>query len=207
MILENIIIGYSGHSYVIIDILNSNNQQVKYYCDREKKDYNPFKLNYLGSEEDPRVLNNIIKSNVYISIGDNLSRKKIFTILEEKNTSLPILKHFSSIISLNAEIGKGTVIMQGSIINAFAIIGKGVICNTNSIIEHESIIGDFNHIAPGAVLAGKVKTGSNVFIGANAVIKNGISVGDNVIIGAGAVVVKDIPNNSIVIGNPAHKMV
>ncbi len=65
------------------------------------------------------------------------------------------------------------------------------------------MVGNFSHIAPGAVLAGNVKIGSSSFIGANSVVKNGIKIGDNAIIGAGAVVVKDVPDNSLVYGNPA----
>lgn len=36
----------------------------------------------------------------------------------------------------------------------------------------------------------------------NAVVAGGITIGDNVTIGAGAVVMKDVPANSIVMGNP-----
>lgn len=45
--------------------------------------------------------------------------------------------------------------------------------------------------------------GDNVEIGANAVIIGKITIGNNVIIGAGAVVTKDVPSNSIAVGNPA----
>lgn len=46
------------------------------------------------------------------------------------------------------------------------------------------------------------KIGDNVTVCAGAIIVGGITIGDNVIIGAGAVVVKDVPSNSIVVGNP-----
>ena len=42
----------------------------------------------------------------------------------------------------------------------------------------------------------------NVWIGANVTIVPGITVGDNAIIGAGSIVVKDIPPNTISVGNP-----
>ncbi|WP_422136917.1 MULTISPECIES: acyltransferase [unclassified Endozoicomonas] len=45
--------------------------------------------------------------------------------------------------------------------------------------------------------------GKNCFIGANSIILPGITVGDNSIVAAGAVVTKNVPNNSIVVGNPA----
>lgn len=46
--------------------------------------------------------------------------------------------------------------------------------------------------------------GNGVDIGANAVIIGSLSIGDNVAIGAGAVVVKDVPDNSVVVGNPGR---
>ena len=48
-----------------------------------------------------------------------------------------------------------------------------------------------------------VKIGNNVFIGMNAIVLKGVSIGSNTVIGAGAVVSHDIPNDSVVAGNPA----
>lgn len=46
--------------------------------------------------------------------------------------------------------------------------------------------------------------GDNVTLGANVVIIGDIKIGNNVIIGAGSVVLHDVPDNSIVAGNPAR---
>lgn len=51
---------------------------------------------------------------------------------------------------------------------------------------------------------GRIKIGSNVFIGAGAIILPGIEIEDNVVVGAGAIVTKDIPRDSLVVGNPAR---
>ncbi len=51
---------------------------------------------------------------------------------------------------------------------------------------------------------GRVTIGDDVFIGANAIILPGVTIGNRVMIGAGAVVSKDIPDNSVVVGNPAR---
>ena len=45
--------------------------------------------------------------------------------------------------------------------------------------------------------------GHDCVIGVNAIIMPGIHIGDEVVIGSGAVVTKDIPSNSIAVGNPA----
>lgn len=52
--------------------------------------------------------------------------------------------------------------------------------------------------------AGHVHIGNNVFIGMNSTILKGVTIGDNVIIGAASIVTKDIPANSVAVGNPCH---
>lgn len=47
-----------------------------------------------------------------------------------------------------------------------------------------------------------VSIGNNVQIGANSVILPGVTIGDNVVIGACSLVNKDIPSNSVAVGNP-----
>lgn len=45
--------------------------------------------------------------------------------------------------------------------------------------------------------------GHDCVIGVNAIIMPGIHIGDEVVIGSGAIVTKNIPSNSIAVGNPA----
>lgn len=50
---------------------------------------------------------------------------------------------------------------------------------------------------------GKIKVGNNCFIGINCIILPGVEIGDNCVIGAGSVVRGSVPNDSVVMGNPA----
>ena len=43
----------------------------------------------------------------------------------------------------------------------------------------------------------------NASIGANATLLPGITIGENAMVGAGAVVTKDVPEDAVVVGNPA----
>ncbi len=56
----------------------------------------------------------------------------------------------------------------------------------------------------GLEYAKPIKVGNNVWIGGNVVVVPGVTIGDNVVIGAGSVVIKDIPSNSVAVGNPCR---
>jgi sugar O-acyltransferase (sialic acid O-acetyltransferase NeuD family) len=204
MLIKNVIIGYGGHGYVLLDSLKSNGIIVSAYCEKEIKVNNPFGLTYLGEEVDPAIIAELQLCNTYLGIGSNVVRSKIYHHFTQHNINMPSVIHIQSIVSTSAIIENGSVIMPGVVINSFAKIGKAVICNTSSTIEHECQIGDFAHIAPGAVLAGGVKVGANSFIGANSVVKEGVCIGSNVTVGAGSVVIRNIPDGKKIVGNPSR---
>ena len=79
-------------------------------------------------------------------------------------------------------------------------IGDDVTISKASILTHDACI----HNKTGYSRVGRVTIGNNVFIGLGAIVLPGSEIGDNVVIGAGSVVAKDIPSNSVVIGNPCR---
>jgi len=198
-----VLIGYSGHAYVVIEAFESVGRNVVGYFDKEEKMQNPYALKYLGLENQENIENVFEQHDYFIAIGDNFIREKIYERL--KKIQLPTLViHQKAMVSKTASIGAGTLIMANATINAQTRIEEGVICNTNSVVEHECILKKFCHIAPSATLCGNVEIGERSFIGANSVVKQGVKIGDDVIVGAGSVVLKDIPSNSKVVGNPSR---
>ena len=79
-------------------------------------------------------------------------------------------------------------------------IGNNVTITEARILTHDASL--YNAI--GYTRLGKVVIGNNCFLGKQCIVLPGTVIGDNVIIGAGAVVAKDIPSNSVVIGNPCR---
>lgn len=63
---------------------------------------------------------------------------------------------------------------------------------------------DFERRNKGLEYAYPIKVGSNVWFGAGVQVMPGVTIGDNVVIGGGSVVVKDIPSNSVAVGNPCR---
>ncbi len=200
-----ILIGYSGHAFVVYGICTAAGKKITGYCENEQKIYNPFSLQYLGKENSDDALQALAASAFFIAVGDNTIREKIYQTLAAKELYPANVIHPSAVVDPFAGIAAhGVMVAANAVINPLANIGTGVICNTGAIIEHECVVGTFAHIGPGAVLCGNVKLGNNSFVGANAVVKQGISIGNNVMIGAGAVVLKDVPDNVRVMGVPAQ---
>ena len=102
-------------------------------------------------------------------------------------------------------------------------VGKRFFANFNWTVLDEAIvnIGDDCFIGPNVSIytachstdpierntrqewALPVTIGNNCWIGGSVTILPGVTIGDNVTIGAGSVVAKDIPSNSVAVGNPA----
>ena len=102
----------------------------------------------------------------------------------------------------NIHLGKEIFINSGCRFQAQG----GIYIGDKCLIGHNTVIATINHeIDPENrrdLIPGRVNIGKNVWIGAGSIILPGVSIGDNSIIGAGSIVNKDIPENSIAVGNP-----
>jgi sugar O-acyltransferase (sialic acid O-acetyltransferase NeuD family) len=195
------IIGYGGHSKVVIDVAKTSNYiNFNFYVDddvvvdivdKASNNRNIFKIDSYES----------ITNDTIIAIGNNLIRKKLSHSLNFSD--FIILIHPSAIISDNVYIDFGTIIMAGVIIQPGTKIGKHCIINTGSCIDHDVIIHDFVHIAPNCSIAGGVIIEEGTFLGIGSVVINYISIGSWDIIGAGSVVIKNLISNITAVGNPA----
>lgn len=112
--------------------------------------------------------------------------------------------HPSAEISHFAEIGNGTVIMAGVTIAPGVKIGNHVMVMPNAVIEHNSEIHDYCNICAGAIISGYVTIAECCWIGANASITSKIIVGCSSLVGIGAVVIRNVINESVMVGNPAR---
>jgi acetyltransferase EpsM len=188
--------GAGGHAKVIVDIIEQAGNSVAgiFDDDSTKTIWNFANLNFPGPF-------NSSLDELIISIGNNQTRKRISL---KHNVKYHIAKHPFALISPYSSIGAGTVIMGNVLINADTSIGKHCIINSSASIDHDCIIDDYVHISPNATICGGVTIGECSQVGAGAIVIPGKKIGDNAIIGAGAVVVKDVPDNSVVVGNPAR---
>ncbi len=80
-------------------------------------------------------------------------------------------------------------------------IGSNVTCVYVHFLTHDASLNKF--IGNDCNKIGKIVIGNNVFIGLKSIILPNVHIGSNVVIGAGSVITKDIPSNSVAVGNPA----
>ncbi|CAN7470353.1 acyltransferase [Arthrobacter sp. LjRoot78] len=98
-------------------------------------------------------------------------------------------------IEVDGEIGDGVLIA-----NLAGIVGRKDhdIHDLGTSIRRSRWVGNFPQD-----LSANTVIGSDVWIGYGAIVLSGVSVGDSSIVAAGSVVTRDVPENSIVAGNPA----
>lgn len=140
------------------------------------------------------------------------SRNSAIDLLDIKHLNARIEP--GAIVRENVVIGEKTVIMMGAIINIGAIVGDETMVDMGAILGGCVKVGKRCHIGAGAVLAGVIEPANakpviiedDVLIGANAVILEGIHIKKGAVIGAGSIVTKDVEENCVVVGNPAHVM-
>ncbi len=149
------------------------------------------------------IRNTLIKNNVSILDGCVIG-KKGFGFFPSKNRNIRYPHIGIVIIEDNCEIGCGSTIDRGSLSNT--IIGKNTFIDNQVHIAHNNKIGENCIIAGQVGLAGSSTIGDNVMIGGQAGISGHLKVGNNVQIGGGSGVIKDIPDNSKVMGYPARDL-
>ena len=149
------------------------------------------------------VRNTIIKNNVSILDGCVIGKKGFgFFPNNEKNFRYPHIGIV--IIEDNCEIGCCSTIDRGSLSNT--IIGKNTYLDNQVHIAHNNKIGNNCIIAGQVGFAGSSTLGNNVVIGGQAGISGHLKIGNNIQIGGGSGVIKDIPDNTKVMGYPAKNL-
>lgn len=172
-----------------------------------------------------------IKRNIFPSIRGFLLQTKY--ILNNKiviGKKIRIKARFEHVLHPGCQctIGNKVIIGKNSTIAVTSMgylciadsVGLGdnnqIVCHGNITIGKNTILGpnvliyDHNHKFNAQLGVNRfeydvdeVKIGEGCWIGSNCVILKGVHIGNKCIIGAGSIVTKNIPDNSVAVGNPA----
>ena len=149
------------------------------------------------------IRNTIIENNVNILDGCIIG-KKGFGFFPNNKQNLRYPHIGIVIIGENSEIGCGSTIDRGSMSNT--VIGKNTFLDNQIHMAHNNKIGDNCIIAGQVGMAGSSTLGNNVMIGGQAGISGHLKIGNNVQVGGGSGVIKDIPDNTKVMGYPSKNL-
>lgn len=161
----------------------------------------------------PHLLEKLMKTRILIRhfndlMPDDLTEQKklIHTLLGSCGNNITINQPFRCDYGENIHIGENffanfnlTVLDEAEVrIGDNAFIGPNVSIYTAC---HPRDAAERNKQTEWAL---PVTIGNNVWMGGNVTIVPGVTIGDNCVIGAGSVVTRDIPANTVAVGNPAR---
>lgn len=192
------IFGASGHARVIASILDLSETEVFFV------DLAPTEGNIINEKEFFENIDLYRDSEVYIGIGSNQIRKKIYERLIGSNITPANCIASNAFIARDATIGNGVTICPGAVIGTNAQIGNNTIINTLSSIDHDCVLGDHSQVTVGVNFGGNVRVGKNCFFGIKSAVVPNISIGDNSIVMAGSIVNSNVPEKVMVGGTPAQ---
>lgn len=150
-----------------------------------------------------------VDAEFVIAVANGKTRQEIANRLS--NRSQLSLIASTALISRHTIVGEGSVICDYVIIEAGCRIGRYFHGNIYSYVAHECVIGDYVTFAPRVACNGNVHIDDHAFIGSGAIIRQGTSdtplrIGKRAVVGMGAVVTKDVPDDAVVVGNPARNL-
>ncbi|MGW1956923.1 sugar O-acetyltransferase [Streptomyces sp. NPDC001920] len=181
--------------------------------------------------KDPRTnLERMLAGDLYIADDPEIARRQQQAVrlaaryqaayAEDVEAAQPVLAELLGFLGKEAHVRPPLYVDYGSNIS----IGARTFVNYNlTALDVAAItIGEDCQIGPGVQLltpthplepqprrdkleaARPITIGDNVWLGGGAIVLPGVTVGDNSVIGAGAVVTKDVPANTVAVGNPAR---
>lgn len=160
-----------------------------------------------------------VKEDIFRNVGNSCTslRFRIKHALVPGNRTLWLIRHYQS---ASCRLTKGIwsalcyfdKYSSGMQIPPQTKIGRGcrILHFGNIVVNPNATIGDNFNIAQGCLIGnsfsksgnGVPVIGNNCCMFANSMVVGGVKIGNNVLIAPGAFVNFDVPDNSIVIGNP-----
>ncbi|MDD4127403.1 MAG: N-acetyltransferase [Methanomicrobium sp.] len=152
-----------------------------------------------------------------LQIGDNCIIRSHTVIYKGTKIGVNFQTGHGAMIRENNTIGDNVSIGTHSIVECENIIGNNVRIHSNCFIPEFVVIEDNVWIGPSVTIlntlhppcpkfsecAKGVFIGKGAKIGGNVTIGPKVRIGEGAVIGFGSVVIKDIPPNSVAVGNPA----
>lgn len=158
----------------------------------------------LGNKEDGELsigCSSTIRSGTAIysgvRIGDGFRSGHNVLIRENTKIGHNVLVGTNAVLDGDCRIGDNVSIQTGAYVTRYTVVEDGVFLGPHCVTTNDK------YMEYGAQLKGPVIR-RYARIGANAIIFAGVTVGEGAVVGAGGVVNRDVPPQTVVVGNPAR---
>lgn len=200
-------LGAGGHARVVVDIARRlPDVEVVGLLDPDSTRWGTLHAGVpiLGGDD---LLGTLAVDGAFVGIGgvsSNAGRRRACARVRAAGLALVSLVHPSAVVGADVCFGEGVTVMGGVVINPSVVLGEGVIVNTGAVVEHDCRLEAYAHLCPRSVIGGGVVVGEEAFVGIGATVIQAVRIGARAVVGAGAVVVRDVDDDTLVVGCPAR---
>jgi len=180
--------------------ITKKNKKDQIHYKNNSKNKNNIKSNNSNYKDNKNINDKIPKVNNYVSktttIGKNVKIWHFAYIGDNTTIGDNVMIGSLSHIDYNVKIGNNTRIEGAVYIPPLTVIGNQVFIGPGATFTNDPY-----PMSPKMI---GVTVEDGAIIASRAVIKPGVTIGRNAVVGMGAVVTKDVPAETVVVGNPAR---
>lgn len=141
---------------------------------------------------------------IFVPIGNNSVRVKLLRDFNLRGYYLPSFIHPNTIIHKSVKIGKAVYILPAVNIMPCTVLNDYVMVSMGVNIAHHVTIAEGCFFSQGSNIGASINIGEKSYFGIASTVMTGIkNIGAGAMLGAGAVAIKDVPENVVMVGNPA----
>lgn len=206
-----LIIGARGFGRAVCDLASDMPQYLKKF---DIKGFLDDKSNALdGYDNYPPILGpvesyNLQPDDVFIcALGDVCYKKQYAELILNKGGQFINIIHPSAHIGRNVQIGNGCIIAGNVWLDSDSQLGDFVTIQCGVLVGHDVKIGNWSIIDGLCVLGGFTQVEELVTIHTNSSVIPHITIGAESTVNIASVVIRDVKQNSVVMGNPAREMI
>lgn len=174
------IFGTSTLSEIILDIVQCSDIKIDGFFDDFTNETFFYGIPIIGGMDSLlKLKDDLPEIELFVAVGDNANREKLFRTIENNGISLSNIIHPGAYIEPTAVLGFGNLVMHGAYLGSKVVIGNGNLIFPGVCITHHNYVGDFNFFSPNVSVGGHTRVQSGCKIGMNSVIKPYLEIASN----------------------------